>query len=253
MITWNKLQKMNERDPWLVEALERLRNCDDERSVERRAKERSIAFVAFKPFEKANPFWVGQIGSQPFFHTSKMAGSDGCLYTSYPTVVSHLERSSDYYFSVLSPSGCTSWDCSVEMCMRDLLKDERTDGMEVIIDAVIKPLVIKLNPHRMFAESYEVYKIPENFDFEEWVSEAKRQKAMDALRMGRTPYIGQKVEAADDIALIFVSPVRHGDVGVIQRIEDGRIFVKWPPTPARKEAAEVWHWPSDLNIRLRLA
>ena len=187
MTTWAKVQNLAQRDPWLIEALEISKFVDDERPLQKRVKE-SIAFIAFRPFEKADPEWEGQGEFHPMFHNSRAAGSDGVYYWSYPVVVYHYgglsnEGISDFHFSHLLPASRSS--CTVRQSMQWYVgNDSERDGHRIVFDAIVKPLHVRVNPHGMIAESYEIYKFPSDFDFTQWYKGGARAPIVHGLVSG---------------------------------------------------------------------
>jgi hypothetical protein len=163
MIGIHTIKKIGKNDPWIWNALEEARQAEDDRSVEQRAKE-SIAFIAFRPFEKVNPNWVGEIGWHPIFNDgSGGAASDGVLYTSYPVIVFHFEGESSFHSSTILPTSC-----SLKEAVRWWLFDYHDKTKKVIFDAVLKSLLVRVMPHRMVAEKHEVYKFPASFNITQW-------------------------------------------------------------------------------------
>lgn len=171
---WAAVLKMAREDPWLFEALEWSRDYEDERKLRKDLQgrvEESISFIAFRPFEKADPLWYGHGEFHPMFHESRRPGSDGVYYYSFPLVVYRYrdlrahERSPYHFIHLDSLSGA-----SVGSAMNWRL--ERDGGHPVIFEAIVKPFHVRISPHRMVAESYEIFKIPKDLDVRAWCQPA---------------------------------------------------------------------------------
>ncbi len=163
MITQRAFKKLAEQNRWLVGALENLKHPDDDRPFERRVKE-SIAFIAFRPFEKLSPNWLAKGEFYPIFHKSRMAGSDGAMCSSYPLIVFHKEGWEGFKYVQLSP---LNTGLTIGKCMEWYVDTAKKNGYPkcIAFDAVIIPLQVRINPHRMIAECYEIYRFPEPLDF----------------------------------------------------------------------------------------
>lgn len=170
MISWQKLQKMSENDPWLVRAIEMLKMPDDNRPFRKRVGE-SIAFVAFKPFANVRPSWKGVGEWYPFFDVTRedVPTKGGVWFSSNPVVVCHYGNYLEYMFIQLLPNpGGASCTISESMIWY-LRNDGIRHGNRIVFDAVVRPLQVHVSPHDMFVECYEVFKFPNDFNFEEWV------------------------------------------------------------------------------------
>ncbi len=166
MITLFKQRKLIARYPWLMEALQIAHHGGDERTLGKRMKH-SVAFIACRPFEKAKPSWKGQSEFHPFFHGSRMAGSDGANYQSYPVVIFHYVGVAGYQFSQLI-AGCPT---TIAESMDWYIKAAERDGRKIVFDAILRPLVAKINPHHMFAECFEIFPFPKDFEFKNWTKD----------------------------------------------------------------------------------
>ena len=163
MLSMTKLKKLARQDDWLIDAIKMSGNSDDERPLDKRLRE-SVAYVAFRPFEQADPEWRGEGEFHPMFHASRMAGSDGVYYARNPVVIYHFGEKSFYNFSQLLALNSSN----VRDVVQYYLKMAKLDGKKVVFDAIVRPFVVKINPHKIFAECYDVYKFPANFDVEKW-------------------------------------------------------------------------------------
>jgi hypothetical protein len=167
MITWSKYQKLSKQEPWLTGALELLKDPDDKRPFRRRVQE-SISFIAFRPFSQAHPEWHGKLEWFPMFHDSR-GGGDGAIARIHPIVVYHVVNEQQYKYEHLLPSGSDTWNCTIQMAMEDCVRFAGEGGQKVIFDAIVKPFQVHLTPHDMFADCFEIYKFPSDFNFQAWV------------------------------------------------------------------------------------
>lgn len=168
MITWQKLQKMAEKDPWLIEAIDRSKQPGDERPLQKRVRE-SVAFVVFKSFAEVHPSWTG-LGDWHSFFTPPRQGW-GVYLSSSPVLVLHHSDDPVHQFSQLLKNPGDGWSCSLGESM--LWHSERAfhDDCKVIFDAVVRPTQVLMNPHKMFAECYEVFKFPADFELDQWMDD----------------------------------------------------------------------------------
>lgn len=173
----SKFRKIQRNDPWITEAVGLSGHTDDGRNFAERVRE-SVSFIAFRPFEEADPNWKGQSEFHPFFHTSQMAGSDGAYCASSPMVVLHDEDDHRYEFIQLLPL-CKA---TIGDSMKWHLQEAKQRGVKIVFDAVVKPLVVKINPHRCFTECYDIYRFPTGFkdhEFDQWIMQKARAKAFN--------------------------------------------------------------------------
>lgn len=154
MITWQKFQKDCDRDPWLRMALIESKHVDDTRPLRRRV-EQSVAQIVFKPFEHVDPTWRGMTEFHPFFN-DKSGRQDGALVTRHPLVI--YKRGDRFSWLRHISSGAK----------HPYTVGESIANLKVKWVAIVRPFIVKLMPHYTFAESYEVFKFPEDFGAALW-------------------------------------------------------------------------------------
>lgn len=164
---WKDYEALIRQDSWLECALALAHSPFDERPLHERI--RDIAYVAFRPFSKAHPHWMGVHEWMPLAgEAHKEPAQDGIWQESRPIYVTQINDDAPYAHW-LSPSGGEQ-NCTLAGALRDELRSQRECGRSYKLLGIVMAQIIQIRHHNHHSYSCRVFKCPPDFNLEAWVS-----------------------------------------------------------------------------------